>query len=39
MPSNPCFRLVPVEYLLTNTICNNSKIVPKKSHLKVTGGL
>ena len=39
MFSNQCFTLVHVKFLLTHKICNYSKIVPKKSHLKATGGL
>ena len=31
--------LIHVKFLLTNKICNYSKIVPQKSHMEVTGRL
>ena len=33
VPSNQCFRHVPVQFLL------RCKVIPIKSHLKFTGGL
>ena len=38
MPSNQCFRLVYVKFLLMKR-CNYVEIIPKKSCLKVPGGL
>ena len=40
MPSNQCFRLVQLtcKILVKAQNCNYSEIVPKKSHLKVSGG-
>ena len=40
MPSNSCLRLVHVKFILTHKICNEGKIVRKKSYLKdFTDGL
>ena len=39
IPSYPCFRLAHVKFLLAYKMCNYGEIVPKKSHLKVTGRL
>ena len=39
--TSQCFRLVHVKFLLTEQKCNygTGKIFPRKSHLKVPGGL
>ena len=37
MPSIQCFRLAHATFLMTHKKCNDDNIVPKKSHLGVTG--